>query len=103
MVRMRKVWEDYKLEYQSAFEKMQEEFGGFIQSIKQGQRLDILPAANYSHPPPYPQDVLPSGNLNVSLICFVILYCIMLYCTFLLWRLENNDSLLKLVFDKTAT
>ena len=67
MVRMRKVWEDYKLEYQSAFEKMQEEFSGFIQSVKQGQRLDMLPTANYSHPPPYPQDVLPPGNLNVRL------------------------------------
>ena len=67
MIRMRKIWEDYKLEYQSAFEKMQEEFSGFIQSVKQGQRLDILPTAIYSHPPSYPQEVFPSANLNVRL------------------------------------
>lgn len=71
MVKLRKVWEDYKLEYQSAFEKMQEEFTGFINSVKQGDRLNMLPTANYSHPPPYPQEGMPPPT-NPSNVNFII-------------------------------
>lgn len=55
MVHLRKLWEDYKIEYQTSYEKMQEEFSGFIQSVRLGKRLESLPPSKYSHPPPYPQ------------------------------------------------
>ncbi|XP_066933043.1 uncharacterized protein [Clytia hemisphaerica] len=61
-LRIRKTWEEYKLEYQSSFEKMQEEFTVLIQLVNQGQRLDSLPPAKYSHPPPYPQEAMPTGS-----------------------------------------
>jgi len=61
MVRIRKVWEEYKIEYQSAYEKMQEEFASFIQCVKSGKKLESLPPAKYSHPPPYPQEAMPPG------------------------------------------
>ena len=64
-IRIRKTWEEYKVEYQSSFEKMQEEFTVLIQLVNQGQRLDSLPPAKYSHPPPYPQEAMPTGG-NVS-------------------------------------
>ena len=66
MVRLRKVWEDYKIEYQTSYEKMQEEFVNFIQSVRQGKRLESLPPSKYSHPPPYPQSPVAPPQVSKS-------------------------------------
>lgn len=65
--KIRLIWEEYKKNFQTCFEKMQEEFLALIQAVKDGQPLEKMPPAKYAEPPPYPKTPMMQPNIPAQL------------------------------------